>query len=467
MTPFEYLMDPAKRPHWPGGTGPGPRPPGRGGLPPPPWPPPKGLFSELRDYIVEELLPGSFEGARLDLAGSMPLPELPPYPDFRMADPGKMEMVAQAARDQAMAEGGLARELSLLTDAQLESMIERAGNITDTYDAAQELKLRLTGETHTDWDVVRTFQNASDQASNLFDTMVTLESDIARASSEGRGRAAFVLREELQNVRAIYNEVVKEIDLPAAERAASDLIQTYLKLGDLARQLIAKREMFDAIYQSVLLLGGVGFQVDPVTPEGKSAIELTMEKRDQVKAANDEAKAAAQATLQNRVARTENAFRGLADALFQATDEAVTLGETMRQFFFNLLRDFGSELAGNFGREVALSLFGDVAAGQATGGSVPGLATGGYAPGGWAMVGEMGPELVNFATPARVYSNQQLGQALRGGGQTNVTVSFQVAAGADARAFRAQAPTIAETIRGVVEEAATRPGRMRLALGGT
>jgi hypothetical protein len=37
---------------------------------------------------------------------------------------------------------------------------------------------------------------------------------------------------------------------------------------------------------------------------------------------------------------------------------------------------------------------------------LPKYADGGYTPGGWAMVGEQGPEPVYFGSPARVISNK-------------------------------------------------------------
>jgi hypothetical protein len=46
--------------------------------------------------------------------------------------------------------------------------------------------------------------------------------------------------------------------------------------------------------------------------------------------------------------------------------------------------------------------------------SVPGFASGGYHAGGWAMVGESGPELAHFDQPARIYSASQT--AAMGGG---------------------------------------------------
>ena len=44
-----------------------------------------------------------------------------------------------------------------------------------------------------------------------------------------------------------------------------------------------------------------------------------------------------------------------------------------------------------------------------------GFATGGYYPGGLAMVGEQGPELINFKNPGMVYTSEQTSGLLSGG----------------------------------------------------
>jgi tape measure domain-containing protein len=44
-----------------------------------------------------------------------------------------------------------------------------------------------------------------------------------------------------------------------------------------------------------------------------------------------------------------------------------------------------------------------------------GFANGGYYPGGMAMVGERGPELINFSSPGMVYNNERLRSAMGGG----------------------------------------------------
>ena len=54
---------------------------------------------------------------------------------------------------------------------------------------------------------------------------------------------------------------------------------------------------------------------------------------------------------------------------------------------------------------------------------IPGLHQGGYARPGLALVGEKGPEVVDFSRPGRVYSNEQLSGAL-GSGREALVVNF-------------------------------------------
>lgn len=58
-------------------------------------------------------------------------------------------------------------------------------------------------------------------------------------------------------------------------------------------------------------------------------------------------------------------------------------------------------------------------------GGPPGLATGGeVARGGWALVGERGPELVQLPSRSTVYDAGQTAQALSGGGQGGATINI-------------------------------------------
>ena len=49
-----------------------------------------------------------------------------------------------------------------------------------------------------------------------------------------------------------------------------------------------------------------------------------------------------------------------------------------------------------------------------TGNAIPAFASGGYYPGGLALVGERGPEFINFANPGQVYTADQTAQMLAG-----------------------------------------------------
>ena len=48
---------------------------------------------------------------------------------------------------------------------------------------------------------------------------------------------------------------------------------------------------------------------------------------------------------------------------------------------------------------------------------IPGYAKGGLVSPGWAMVGEQGPELINFSQPGRVYTADQTSAAINGGNE--------------------------------------------------
>ncbi|SOD97014.1 tape measure protein [Caenispirillum bisanense] len=52
------------------------------------------------------------------------------------------------------------------------------------------------------------------------------------------------------------------------------------------------------------------------------------------------------------------------------------------------------------------------------------FADGGFASPGLALVGEYGPEIVDFHNPGRVYTNRELGEAVRGGGDTSAALEY-------------------------------------------
>ena len=106
------------------------------------------------------------------------------------------------------------------------------------------------------------------------------------------------------------------------------------------------------------------------------------------------------------------------------------------------------------------------------GGFLPAFASGGYAGTGRGIVGEEGPELIDFRRPARVYNNEQLSAALAGGGGGGpaLTINYNIQAGVTANEVRetltAITPGIIDAARTVITRDMSRPSAIqRLARG--
>jgi len=101
---------------------------------------------------------------------------------------------------------------------------------------------------------------------------------------------------------------------------------------------------------------------------------------------------------------------------------------------------------------------------------LPGLQHGGFHPGGLALVGERGPEIVDFRTPSRIYSNEDLGEAISGRGE-NIVFNFSpVIQSSDTEATRRVLaeilPAFERKIRGGIAQDLRRPSDLRRISGG-
>ena len=103
------------------------------------------------------------------------------------------------------------------------------------------------------------------------------------------------------------------------------------------------------------------------------------------------------------------------------------------------------------------------------GGAIPGFASGGFGR-GLALVGERGPELVDFGSGSRVYTNDQLANAVNGGGSSvvvNNNISVQSSDGPGVRAALAEAiPVITDASINRIMSESSRPGRVRQVMRG-
>ena len=103
------------------------------------------------------------------------------------------------------------------------------------------------------------------------------------------------------------------------------------------------------------------------------------------------------------------------------------------------------------------------------GGVIPGLASGGFGR-GLALVGERGPELVDLGSGSRVYSNDQLADAVGGTGQSMIVtnnISINSTDGPGVRRALAEAlPAITDASVNRVMSESSRPGKVRQVLRG-
>ena len=100
---------------------------------------------------------------------------------------------------------------------------------------------------------------------------------------------------------------------------------------------------------------------------------------------------------------------------------------------------------------------------------LPGFAEGGLAQRGLAIVGERGPELINFKQPARVYSNEQLRESFGGMGGLNITYAPVIQSADPASvsaALRLSYPEFRDHIKRDLARDAQRPSAFRSAIRG-
>ena len=153
----------------------------------------------------------------------------------------------------------------------------------------------------------------------------------------------------------------------------------------------------------------------------------------------------------------QDAAASFEELVFSIDRDLSNLGDALRGFF--------NDLARSVFRQVVTEPLGDVISGF-----IGKRAGGGYAR-GLTLVGEVGPELVDFRSPAQVYSSQQLGRALAGGGGSSITINFAPEVSAmDADgvqdALREAERNLETLIRQVMVEQSQRAGPTRRALVG-
>lgn len=148
--------------------------------------------------------------------------------------------------------------------------------------------------------------------------------------------------------------------------------------------------------------------------------------------------------------RFDDLFKNLANSIMNTMMKVIMQGLVMR----TVMGLFGGGGGISFGASASgaslgsgFNSIGDIGMGIQ-------FANGGYAS-GWSIVGERGPELVNFSQPGRVYNAEQTAKALNGGaGANNVKVIIENRSGQQVKATSATADfTLREMVINVVVEA--------------
>lgn len=124
--------------------------------------------------------------------------------------------------------------------------------------------------------------------------------------------------------------------------------------------------------------------------------------------------------------RMKDLYSDLANSILNMMMKVIMQGLVMKA----IMGAFGM---GGGGGTISTPNFGSADLGLSIGGvQVPGFAKGGYAQGGLTLVGEDGPELLDLATPGRIYNAEQTARALRmssgtgyGSGIENVKVEIR------------------------------------------
>lgn len=136
--------------------------------------------------------------------------------------------------------------------------------------------------------------------------------------------------------------------------------------------------------------------------------------------------------------RMKDLYSDLANSILNMMMKVIMQGLVMKAIMgaFGLGGSGGTISTPNFGSaDLGLSVGGLSVDPFATTGvtiGIPGHAKGGYAQKGWSIVGEEGPELLDLATPGRIYNAEQTAQALHmsggagyGSGVENVKVEIR------------------------------------------
>ena len=265
-----------------------------------------------------------------------------------------------------------------------------------------------------------------------------LATQIAEAEAEARGRVV-AAAEAL--IRAEQELAVATQSADGRRRASA---RTQLEAAE--ENLRVAREISDETDRQIIQALGL---IDVVEEQARAqyrAAEATREANESFQ------------SLQSTIRTIEGSFGSFVSDTITGFK---SIGDAARQLANTIIRS----LAQSFIADPITKAIGGLFGGGGIG-SLFGFQDGGFANPGFAVVGEAGPEIVDFRRPARIYSNEDLGAALSGGGGAvvNLTINADTPSAFE-RALADYLPAISDAVEGAIARDASRPSAFSSSLG--
>ena len=284
-----------------------------------------------------------------------------------------------------------------------------------------------------------------------------LEPSLERDTQAEINQSVETLRRFLEVVDLGARKEIERLEL--ATEAFTGRAQS--ALDRLSKDTAEERVRYDSLLEAVRLLDelfrGFGTSISTVPEdlvgqlidEWQQPVAELPERESSIRTISSEYAAALKRLDALMKSLAETAITGLSEAIVSLFESASSAADAIR----SLIRQIASLSTEFLVRDLfrALGYSGDAAA---TGGPVRGL----------TMIGELGPEIVDFRRPGRVYTANELGQALGQRGDVQVSLAVNMYGQMDRNEIDQATPQLAEVVRGVVTDALSGRGDMRAAI---
>ena len=299
-------------------------------------------------------------------------------------------------------------------------------------------------------DSAREIEKVNTQLMTLAETTDQVFADIQAGFTqfdESAEALAATLGDDVSNrLRELFG-----VDPETANRARTALVSAF-------------RETRDEVRAQLRALSGDFEETDMMLPPlDTSAVETQLETiKQNFDEVADSATTAVDKVQQQSQRAADSMARSFGDAAKSAILDLSNIGDAARNLANQILNTLATRFISDPITNALTGLFGGFFGAAQHGGRHSGL----------TLVGEVGPELVDFRNPGRVYTSDQLRDAITSDasrGQGDIYISLNVYAdnpGAFERAIAEALPSITAAVRGAIARDATQPSLLQSSLRG-